>query len=353
MKTYHLFRILPFLAIATAAADTFELKDGTKFEGAIVKEEGSDYIVAVQITKTIKDEKRIPKADVVKHTAEKKDETDFEDIAVLVPTPDLKSAESYASDLRKVEAFIKKYPDSPKKKDAAKIIDTLGDELAVIKDGGVKFGGKMISASARAPKAYGLDASILAQQLTESGDKSDYLTALRAWTKLETGFPGSKAYRDNIPYVVKLMRAYQGVVTTALGGLDARVKARASGLAGMDGSNRSRSEQAIKEEQDAYLARVTKEKAEGTKWLSLDPYVKAPLDETKRYLDTEIRRLETIDLTYASKAEEAYDEAYAAVTKPGATKQDVDTALSKARSANIPPAYIEILTKAAPAAPAP
>ena len=227
------------------------------------------------------------------------------------------------------------------------------DESAVVKDGGVKFEGKMISASDRAPKAYGLDAGILAKQFTAAADKGEYLNALRTWTKLETGFPGSTAYRENIPVALKVMKSYQMLVNTLSTGFDARTKERASGLASMDSGNRTRSEQAIKDEQDAYLARVEREKAEGLKWMSLDPYVKAPIDEAKRYLDSEVRRLENLDLTYIPKTQEVYEETYTAVTKAGATKQDIDTALGKARSVSMPAQYLELLTKAAPTPPTP
>lgn len=353
MKTCHLFRVLPVLLIATAAADTFELKDGSKLEATIVKEEADKFILAVQVTKGIKDERTVLKADVLKHTAEKKDETEFVEIAAMVPTPDLKSADSYTSDIRKVESFLKKHPNTPKKAAASKILDTLGDELAVIKEGGVKFEGKMISASARTPKAYGLDAGILGQQFSSAAEKGEYLAALRAWTKLETGYAGSTAYRQNIPNAIKVMKAYQMLVTTTLAGFDARTKERASGLAGMDSSNRNRSELAIKEEQAAYTARIAKEKADGIKWLSLDPYVKQPLEETKRSLDIEARRLENLDLTNTPKTQEAYEETYLAITKPGATKPEIDAAMSKARSVSMPAQYLELLTKALPATPAP
>lgn len=353
MKTYHLFRALPALLIATASADTFEMKDGTKLEGVILREEGSNYVLSVQITKSIKDEKVVAKSDVLKHVKERKDETEFEALATLVPTPDLKSAEAYASDIAKVENFLKKYPTSAKKAQAAKILDTLVGEHALVKDGGVKLDGKMISASDRAPNAYGLDAGILAKQFTTAAEKNDYLNALRAWSKLEAGYPGSNIYRENIQTALKVMRAYQMLVNTTLAGFDARTKERAAGLAGMNPGDRIRSEQAIKEQQDLYLARVDKEKTDGLKWLSLDPYVKLPLDETKRYLDTETRRLENLDLTYIPKTQEVYEETYKAVTKSGATKQEIDAALSKARGVSMPQQYIDILTKAAPATPTP
>jgi hypothetical protein len=121
----------------------------------------------------------------------------------------------------------------------------------------------------------------------------------------------------------------------------------------MNGNDRVRSEQAIQEEQDAYLARVAREKADGIKWPSLDPHVKVPLEETKRMLDSEIRRLTSLNPTNLRNTEQAYEEAYATITRAEATPQEVQAAISKAKSANLPAAYVEILTKAAPATPAP
>ena len=107
MKTYRLLSLLPFLLVANAWADTFELKDGSKIEGTILRSEGSDYIIEVQVTKSIKDERRIAKADVVRQFAEQKDETAYAELAKYLPTPDLQSAEAYEAQLVKVEAFIK------------------------------------------------------------------------------------------------------------------------------------------------------------------------------------------------------------------------------------------------------
>src|SRR5688572_18108226 len=98
MKTHRLFRVLPALIVATAAADTFEMKDGTKLEGTILREEGSNYVLRVQGSKSIKDERVGPNSDVVKPVRERKDGTQFQELSKLVPTPDLKSAGSYASD---------------------------------------------------------------------------------------------------------------------------------------------------------------------------------------------------------------------------------------------------------------
>ncbi|MCW1887740.1 hypothetical protein OKA04_23585 [Luteolibacter flavescens] len=352
MKAHRLFRYLPLLAIASVSADTFELKDGTTIEGTIVKEDGSDYIISVQVTKSIKDERRVPKADVVKQTAEQKDETEFAELAKLVPTPDLQSAETYQAQTIKVESFIKRHPQSPKKVEALKLLSVLEKEFDVVTAGGVKFKGELISADERKPKAYALDAGIQAATLKAAAERGELITALRAWTKLETGYQGSSAYRENIPYAVRVMRSHLSAVTASLAGFDARAKSRADGLSMMSGNDRSLSTAAIQEEQAAYTALLEKDKAAGHKWPALDPYVKAPMEETKRLLESEIRRLESVDTAQLPKSEQAYETAWAAVTKSGATAQEVSAALSAARSASLPQPYIDLLTKAAPAAPA-
>jgi hypothetical protein len=353
MKAHRLFRFLPLLAIASAAADTFELKDGTKIEGTIVKEDGSDYIILVQVTKSIKDERRIPKRDVVRQVEERKDEAEFPALAKLVPTPDLQSAELYRAQVAKVEDFIKRYPQSLKKQEALKVLSVLEKEQDVVEAGGVKLRGKLISAAERKPKAYALDAGILAAEMKAAADQGYLLAALRAWSKLETGYQGSTAYRENIPYAVKLMKSQLASVSASLASFDARAKERADGLASMSSSDRNISTAAIKEQEDAYKARLEKDKAAGIKWPPLNPHVKAPLDETKRLLETEISRLETGSTEHLPKSEEAYETAWAAVTKPGATPQEVAAALSTARGASLPAPYIELLTQAAPATPAP
>jgi hypothetical protein len=352
MKAHRLFRYLPLLAIASVSADTFELKDGTKLEGTILKEEGSDYIIRVQVTKTIKEERRVPKANVVNQIAEQKDETEFAEIAKLVPTPELQTAEAYKGQLSKVEAFIKKYPQSPKKAEALKVLSVLEKEFDVVEAGGIKFRGELISAADRKPKAYALDAGIQAATMKAAAEQGDLLTALRAWTKLETGFPGSSAYRESIPFAVRVMKSQLSTVSASLAGFDARTKQRTDGLAALTGADRSISEAALKEEQDAYKARLEKDKAAGHKWPPLDPYVKAPQEETKRSLESEIKRLESLNTSQLPKTEEAYETAWTAVTKAGATPQEISTALSAASSASLPPAYLDLLKNATSAAPA-
>lgn len=347
MKTRHIFRFIPLLALSTTFADTIELKDGTTYEGTVVKEDGEDYIVEIQVTKSIRDERRIPRADVLRIVAERKDETEFEALPKLVPAPDLLTEAEYDARISQVEAYLRKYPRSLKKNEASKILEQLETERKAVADGGVKFGGKIIPASERNPQAYALDARIAAAKVQRHGDAGEMLAALRSWTEFEKEFQGSSAYLDTIPYGTKLMRSYLKTVTDALNSFDARVQDRRTGLSRMSPSDRTRAEQVITEEQAAYQRRVEAEKASGMKWLSLDPFVRQPIEETKRQLESEIRRLENLNSASLPKIEEAYAEAWEALTKQGATQQEIDAAYSKARGAQIPAKYLEILADSA------
>lgn len=343
MKTRHLFRFIPLLALGTTFADTIEMKDGTTYEGTVVKEDGEDYIVEIQVTKSIRDERRIPRAEVLRIVAERKDETEFEALPKLVPAPDLLTEADYDARIAQVESYLRKYPRSLKKNEAAKILDQLETERKAIVGGGVKFGGKMISVSERNPEAYALDARIAAAKVKRHGDAGEMLAALRSWTEFEKEFQGSSAYLDTVPYGVKLMRTYLKTVTDALNGFEGRVRDRETGLSRMSSSDRTRAAEAIADEQAAYQRRVEAEKASGFKWFSLDPFVRQPMEETKRQLESEIRRLENLNSASLPKIEEAYAEAWEALTKDGATQQEIDAAYSKARGAQVPAKYLEIL----------
>ena len=72
-----------------AVADTFFLKDGTTMEGKILRQDATAYFVEVNVTKSIKDERSIAKADVVKVEREQPDLIAFVELSKLIPAPDL------------------------------------------------------------------------------------------------------------------------------------------------------------------------------------------------------------------------------------------------------------------------
>jgi hypothetical protein len=122
----------------------------------------------------------------------------------------------------------------------------------------------------------------------------------------------------------------------------------------MSDQQRSRSRVAIDEEMDDYKKIADAEKAAqngsggSSKWLTLNPYVKGPLEDTKRTLTSEISRLQGLSTTSLPKGDDAYTQAWEALHKEGATKQQISSALSGARNAYLPKPYIDLLVESSP-----
>ncbi|MFC7337171.1 PTPDL family protein [Haloferula chungangensis] len=331
--------LLPILT-CMAHADTIRMRDGSELTGEVVTEKDDHYVVKVQVTKTIRDERKIPKKDILEIVAEKKDLLAFEEIKSLVPTPDLLTLEQYDQQTAKVENFMKEFPQSRLLKDADALLKTLDAEREVIAEGGLKFEGKMVQASDRAAHAYPLDARIAAAKVVNAPDTTQ---ALRAWTELESKYGSSKAYLDAREYARKLMLTHLRAIEKSLDSYDQRMKDREAGLARIDERDRDRTKRAIEEQNAAYLAKVAKEKEENVKWPSLDPNHKGPMMETKRLLEMELSKLDKLDPSKLPDGDKAWNDAWSVLSSGGTDRQAASTAISAARSARLPAEYITIL----------
>lgn len=345
MKSTALLLIPTFACIAHA--DTIRMRNGTEYEGEVVTENDDHYVVKIQVTKSIRDERKIPKNEILEIVAEKKDEIAFDKINALVPTPDLLTLAQYEKRTEAVESFMKEFPESGLLEDADALLKVLDGERAVVAAGGLKFEGKMIEASDRASKAYPLDARIAASKVTNLGNAGDITGALRAWSDLQDNFSSSQAYLDTIPYAKSMMTSYLKTIDRNLSTFDARTKKRMDGLASIDQRDRQRTERAIADESAAYERKIAKEKEEKIKWLSLDPYHKGPMSDTKRLLETELGKLERLDTAKIPDGDAAWNDAWETLSG-SPDREAVSAAISTARSARLPTEYIEILEAKAP-----
>jgi hypothetical protein len=333
-----------------AAADTFILKDGTKLEGRIISEEGDDYLLEVQVTASIKDERTVPKAEVEEIVAEKLDEKAFAGLPDLVPTPDLLTAAEYERRTRLVSKFLADHPKSPHAKEAAEILATLETEAAAVEAGGVKLGGKIIAASEYQGDAYDIDASVLAAKVREHIAKSEWLPALRAFEELSVDFQSSAAFAELLPVVRQVIERHQAQVTLTLDGFEARAAERKAGLERMSGSNRTTTEQALAEEAAVIESRFQEEKKNKQKWITPHPAHKASLQESAKTAQQELRRIDGIRPPATPiNPGEIYRNAWSTIHNPEAETSQVNAALSSARNARLPGRYLVLLEDAAKA----
>lgn len=339
--------ILASALTCSSFADTIRLRNGTEYEGEVLAEEDDHYLVRIQVTKSIRDERKIQKTEILEIVEEKKDEAAFEQIKDLVPTPDLLTLDEYEERTKAVEDFIAEFPKSRQAKKAASLLEKLDEEREIVAAGGIKFEGNMIKASDRQSRAFPLDARIAASKVTRLGDARNFTGALRAWSELESDFGTSRAYIETIPYAQKLMSSQIKSLQKSVDTFDERLKKREDGLALIDERDRERTKRLIDSQSKAYEAKIAKEKEEGIKWPSLDPFHKQPMTDTLRKLEQEFKKLERLDTSTIPDGDDAWDQAWKAVG--GTDHQAASSAISAARSARLPAAYIEMLEARMPA----
>jgi hypothetical protein len=332
------FHVLPL------SADTFILKDGTTLEGRILNEDSENYVIEVQVTKTIKDERTIAKADVTKVEREKPDLKAFESIATLVPVPDMMTADQYASRIQVVEKFLNDHRGSEKTKDARDMLATLKREANEILAGGVKVGGQVISPNEYRANALEIDARGQEKKIRDLISGGHFLDALRAFATFDIEFKGTQPHTALLPLIIQAIGRYTADVQQQLASYDKLVKDREAGLSRLQVVDRRNAEAAIKEELEAAERQLKKERDERLGWYTIQPYFKPSMQETLNFAKLELTRLNAAMGKQTGDSGKAYREALLKLSTADAKART--TILSEARSAGVPAKYLAKLEAA-------
>jgi hypothetical protein len=208
MKTRHLTTACLFLALsATVDADTFQLKDGTSLEGRVIREDSTSYFLEVQVTKSIKDERTIAKADVRSIEREQPDLKAFEAIQPLLPTPDLLTADEYSQRIRAVEKFLADHRGSSRSKVAKEMLAKLKSEANEILAGGIKMNGRIVTPADYRANAYEIDARVQEAKIRAMIKEGNYLQALRAFNDMSRDFRNTTAHQDILPLITQTINS--------------------------------------------------------------------------------------------------------------------------------------------------
>lgn len=329
-----------------ANADTFILKDGTRVEGAIIREDGTSYVIEVQVTKSIKDERVIAKENVVKVEGEKKDLTAFDSISHFIPTPDALTADEYASRIAAVEKFLKDYADSSKSNQAKAILSTLKNEANEILSGGIKFKGKIITAAEYRANLLDIDAGIQEAGIRRLLNAGRYVEALRAFSAFDSEFRNTNARSALLPLIIQTIHGYLAQTTQSLAGYDARVKEREVGLQRMQPDDRRRTQAALAEEVAGFEKRLKAEKEAKVGWVSTSLSYKPSLEETMTFGKQELTRLTAAATPPAVDAGTAFRDTLRKIQN-STDVASKNAALSDAKTAMVSDKYLAILQAAA------
>jgi hypothetical protein len=346
MKKHPFAAALSCLTLAfPAAADTFLLKDGTSLKGSILREDPTSYTLEVNVTKSIKDERVVAKADIKKITAENLDLTAFAAIEKLIPAPDLLTAADYESRIRTVEKFLIDHRGT-KSKETKDILAELKAEANEILAGGIKLAGKIVPQSEYRTNAYEIDARIQAAKIRRLVGDSMHLQALREFVAFDRLFHNTSACAALAPLIKQVIPFHMTETEQALSTLDARIKERELGLQRMSPTDRPRTENAILEETAELAARFKSEKDAKLGWVTTHPFFKPSLDETMTFGKGELARWSTLK-TPLLDGGKAFRDAMMLIENKG-TPAAITAAITAAKTAGVAPRYLAILEAAAP-----
>ncbi len=346
----------PTCAIATglfaialpATADTFILKNGTKLEGTIVRQDATSYVLDVHITKSIKDERVVAKADVDKIEKEEPDLAAFVEISKLVPAPDMLTGEEYAVRIRKVERFLTENRVAFNSK-ARIIMATLKEEANQVLAGAIKMDGKFVSPEQYKANAYEIDSQVQEAKIRMLLRDPQRVKALRAYLEFSRDFSNTKANAALLPLIIQSINAYLTEVGPLLSSYEARVSKRTRGLEQMASGDRNRTENAIREENSEQESQFKREKDGGVGWVTLHPYCKPTLTETMAFGKQELSRLSALKNAPIIDGGMIFRDTLTLIQNKGASAA-VKSALADAKTAKIAPRYLAILEDAAKAA---
>ena len=170
MKRKPAFALSASSELPSQLCRTFKLKDGTTVEGRIVSDAGDTYVLEVQVTKSIRDERKIPKADVVRITREEPDAKAFEAIAKLVPPRTCSLRTNTRQNIAAVQKFLKDISHQRQPRSAKTMLETLKSESAQVAAGSIKINGKMVSPAEYQANAYDLDARVQEAKIRRPGE---------------------------------------------------------------------------------------------------------------------------------------------------------------------------------------
>lgn len=338
-----------------SSADTFKLKDGTSLEGRIVSDSGDAYVLEIFVTKSIKDEVKIPKADIARITRQEPDVKDFEGIAGLLPSADMLTAADYAQNIAAVQKFLKDHPTSSKSKSAKAILETLKSEAAQVAAGSIQINGKMISPAEYRANAYDLDARVQEAKIRKLVNDSNFLPALRLFSEFDRDYRNTLSYGALVGLMKQVIQAHVDEARQSLLTLDARTKARDLGVQQMGFQSRRDTEAAIKGEAAELDALYKAEKEAKLDWPTTSPFHKASLEDTVKFGEAELVRLSTVKTILGVDGGKAYRELWNAIQNRAnaatvnVTAATINAAIANAKAAAIPPRYLTPLEDAAKA----
>ena len=196
-KIHILLILAAILSLDRTSADSLRLKDGSEISGEIVSEGDASVVVEYAVTPTIKDQKAIPRDQIVKLTKVTKDEKAFLSLGSRATPPTVLDTSFY--DLlidKKLPEFIGQFPYSRHISEVREDLRSMSAERERVKRGDRKIDGLWFTAEQIAADPYQTGAKVRFSEISQLVPKDDPAAVLKAYEVFEKEFPGCEAMPD-------------------------------------------------------------------------------------------------------------------------------------------------------------
>jgi len=280
-------------SLATYAAESIELQDGTKVEGRILSVTSESVVMDVQTSASIREEKTYPRAAVAKISRASQDDIAFEEVAAIVIPATADDPAVYDVLLaQKVRPFLTNFAYSKHMPEARRLAAILETERERVAAGETKVDGEWTAAGAAPADRVELSGRV---QLAKMKQTSDPAAALMAFEVLEKSSNTSSSYPEAVTLALQMIAKLRPNLTRARADLERRTREQEQGLQLASEDRRLQMEQGIAQEKAAIQAQLDLAKQSGSKWIPVLPDTKA-LEALSKLADSEEARLAKINL---------------------------------------------------------
>jgi hypothetical protein len=315
------------------------LKDGTVIEGELAGETSLSVTLNVRDASGIKGERKISKDDIASRKTVGADDIAFRIIEKYTPTPDQLPVATYLEQIDGCKRFLAVHKTSEHVPAVTKVLGILQDDLQRARTGALKLDGNWIDAETRQADAYEIDVRIAIGKMKAEIAEGKYRLALRRFEKIEESYLHSERYEEAKALAIEALNAYKPVVSNLLARVDSLNATRKRELLTLPEQERQEEEAAIEERDNKYAQRLQAERNEKTKWPTLEPYHKRPMEETRRAIDSELEKLAAPKTAEFKAAGPVYREAWAAAR--GGDLEAGKKLVTELRSLKVPERYLE------------
>ena len=318
----HTLFITLLLMLQSSNAETFYLKTGEKLVGTSKKLD-SKTIEIVSGKKGIRLYKTVKKSDIIKITREDIELKLFTEIEALESTPDLMPTEWYTEQLSKIETFKDEFPASDKHSKVRSVERALKKESAVIKEGGVKVNGEVVSAKEKVARSYDINAIIEAGKFHQLYEERKLEQAINIVDKLETEYYHSKAFSEiyvQLPEFLKKYRSSLNFKKQIFKEQDMKHNERLKMLTSTELKKYKKSRE-MKEM--AFEKRSMMGMQNGNRWQSVNPFEMNTIDDLQRDVENYRTEVEAKLVSYQPQNEgETFSKAWISIGAGELTSAD-------------------------------